>query len=94
MKDKTLRYSGPRWLPRVRLHGVEYFVDERLREFRDVTDPHRAIGFGSERGRMMLKEFFVVECQECGLEVGIAIDTREHTVECARCGHSFAVGAM
>ncbi len=94
MKEKAIRYCGPRWLPRVRLYGVEYFVDERLREFRDVTNPHDAIGFGSDRGRTMLREFFVVECRECGLEIGVSTDTCEHTVGCARCGHSFTVRAM
>ena len=37
--------SGMRELPRVRLNGVWYFRDERLREFRRCDNPHERITF-------------------------------------------------
>ena len=60
-------------------------MDERLREFREVTNPHQNIDFDSETGRRMLGEFYVVKCPCCGLEVGIACHTTEDIVICRRC---------
>ena len=94
MKDKTLRYSGPRWLPRVRLHGVEYFVDERLREFRDVTDFNNALRFETERGEMMLDEFFVTKCPICALEIGVPMAACEDRIVCIRCHEPFTAASV
>ena len=46
--------SMPRALPRVRYGNREYFVDERLREFRSVSYPPESIEFvpfDSPKGR-------------------------------------------
>ncbi len=94
MKEKNLPYCGPRWLPRVRLHGVEYFVDERLREFRDVTDFSNAVRFETERGEVMLSEFFVTECPVCALEIGVAREASGDRMECIRCHKPFTMASV
>ena len=38
-------------LPKVRYQGKDYFVDNRLREFRTVEPPLESISFDSELGR-------------------------------------------
>jgi hypothetical protein len=38
-------------LPKVRHHGKDYFVDNRLQEFRTVEPPLESIPFDSELGR-------------------------------------------
>lgn len=46
MEKATKKYQqGVRALPRVVIDGVEYFVDERLREFRRCDNPHERITF-------------------------------------------------
>jgi len=43
--------EGPRRLPIVCVDGVEYFVDIRLRQLRDVGNPHRFLDFIEDRER-------------------------------------------
>jgi hypothetical protein len=46
MKMEQATYeTGPRMLPVLQYRGKRYFVDERLREFRNTENPHEAIGF-------------------------------------------------
>ena len=84
-EEQERQWSGPRCLPVVHLQGTDYFVDERLRQFREVTNPHHYIDFDSETGKRMLGEFYVVKCPSCGLEVGIPRHTTEDIVICRRC---------
>lgn len=44
-KSDASRVIGMRVLPRVLLHGIWYFRDDRLREFRRVDNPHERITF-------------------------------------------------
>jgi hypothetical protein len=37
--------EGMRPLPKVRLNGIWYFRDDRLREFRRLDNPHERITF-------------------------------------------------
>lgn len=41
---------GPRLLPTVMLGSRTFFIDNRLRELRNVDDPHDRISFASRRG--------------------------------------------
>ena len=75
----------------VRLDGVDYFVDERLREFREVARPWARTEFGSAKGRQMLREFVVDECPECGLEIGITATPEKDPDKCRRCGVRLAL---
>lgn len=49
-----------RWRPGrlaiVRWQGTDYFMDERMRQFRDVDDPHHFVEFDSPEGKRMLRE--------------------------------------
>ena len=86
MKETQKRqWSAPRCLPVVNLHGTDHFVDERLRQFREVTNPHHNIEFDSETGKQMLREFYVVKCSVCALETGIARNVPRKIVTCRRC---------
>jgi hypothetical protein len=61
--------AGPRRLPIVCVGGNEYFVDQRLREFRTVTPPAgpiEFISFESECGRQLLRETVLIPCDLCG----------------------------
>jgi hypothetical protein len=40
------------------VEGVQYYVDTRLEEFRPVDNPHEHIPFDSERGMVMVEEFY------------------------------------
>jgi len=54
MTQDTERGNGlPRRLPIVRIDNVCWFVDVRLRQFRDVTNPHNYVDFDSDAGERM-----------------------------------------
>lgn len=86
-EDEKKRWAnGPRWLPLVCLDGIAYYVDERCHEFRDVTTAW-PIRFDTPKGQEMLESFYIDECSECGLELGIANDCTDNALTCRRCGH-------
>ena len=39
---------NPRRLPTTIINGKEYFIDERLKQFRDVENPHDFIDFDGD----------------------------------------------
>ena len=43
-----------RMLPIVEFDGRSWFLDKRLKEFRDVKNPHNRVDFRSKRGDRML----------------------------------------
>jgi len=45
---------GPRRLPIVQIDGINWFVDVRLRQFREVKNPHNFVDFDSEAGERMI----------------------------------------
>lgn len=51
----------PRRLPTVRLDGICWFVDARLRQFREVTNPHHFVDFDSLVGQRMLAAYSQLE---------------------------------
>lgn len=69
--DRTTR--DPRRLPTVRLNGVDYFIDERLGEFRPVWNPHHRVEFNSAAGVAMLHRIAIVTCPDCGQELGVPL---------------------
>ena len=90
--ENNRRYDldSPRFLPSVHLRGVDYFVDERLRQFRQVTNPHNYIEFDTEKGRQMLGEFFLLNCSVCGQELGVPFTPTDWIV-CIRCGERIEI---
>ena len=83
--------AGPRRLPVVRLGGVAYFVDLRLREFRTVARPGELIefiAFDSKEGRRMSSQCAALECMTCGQQVVVRQGRAGQQVACVRCrGH-------
>ncbi len=72
MSHETRRTAqGVRRLPTVRLDGIDYFIDERLREFRAVRNCDRRIGFNSQMGVNMTQRTAIVGCRACGQEFGV-----------------------
>lgn len=43
-------FGGPWTLSIVQYEGTMYFADLRLKQFRDIHDPHNCIDFDSEQG--------------------------------------------
>jgi ribosomal protein S27E len=82
---------SPRRLPTVCLDRTECIVDERLREFRQVHNPHARVLFASWDGRRMLKSFYVDVCPSCRQEVAVRVDTAGSHVICPVCGTAVAV---
>ena len=54
----TSKQDRPRQLPMVFLHGVHYYVDERLKQFWEINNPHNFIDFDSEVGQLLLDEYY------------------------------------
>ena len=60
------RMGGPHSLPVARLNGTAYFVDLRLRQFRETMNPGNYVDFDSVEGRKMCEQAGVVTCLGCG----------------------------
>jgi len=79
----------PRCLPVVLYQGRQYFVDLRLREFRQMSRPIEFVPFDSSHGMEMCREFAVAKCPMCRAYV---IGDRRHPskeVSCWSCGAPF-----
>jgi len=72
-------------LPMVNLHGIDYVVDLRLREFREINQPICFIRFNSETGRRMLDECLMEVCPHCGRVSVVSVHSEETGVECGKC---------
>lgn len=85
MEKKTKEMDGLQMLPIVQHGPTQYFIDLRLRQFRNVRTPHNYVEFNSEQGRQMCEEVGVVVCRECQMAaiVSVAIDRRE--LRCMNC---------
>jgi hypothetical protein len=60
-------------------------VDLRLRQLRNVEDPHEHVDFDSEKGRRMCEQAGIVVCRECRMAAIIspAVDRKE--LRCMNC---------
>lgn len=91
--DESRGSEGVRRLATLRFEGDEYFIDNRLREFRTVTPPMRMIEFirfESAKGRQMLACCGCLTCRHCGRT--FAIDRRHASSETWCPGCRQAVG--
>ena len=75
----------PRRLPVFNWQGVDFFVDERLRQFRETKNPHNFIDFDSEAGRKMLEDAVRVTCRPCRAETVVSRHTTEDSARCFWC---------
>lgn len=82
-------WTGPRQLPTLRFGDGEYFIDNRLGEFRTVTPPigHiESVRFDSEEGLRMLGDCVWLECAQCGRTMVVARQSTESVTWCCECG--------
>ena len=73
-------------LPVVRLADTAYFVDLRLRQFRETMNPHNYVDFDSAKGKKMCREAGVITCLHCGASAIVSSDVREAMPRCVKCG--------
>ena len=85
MEKKREEAGGPWVLPIIQRGPTQYFADLRLRQFRNVQNPHDYVDFDSEQGRQMCEQTGIVVCRECQLAAIIspAIDRKE--LRCMNC---------
>jgi len=78
----------PRRLPTLRFGNDEYFIDNRLREFRTVTPPIRrieSVRFDSKEGLRMLDDCVWLVCARCWRMNAIARRSTESEIWCCEC---------
>ena len=83
VKQKAV--TGPRILPVVQCGPTRYFADLRLRQFRDIENPHNYVDFDSEQGRVMCKQTGILWCSECGMSVIISKMFEQQSLRCMQC---------
>ena len=84
-------YPGPWRLPILNYEGVNYFLDMRLKQFREVRNPHSFVDFDSDVGMRMCAGIIVLACPYCGqghIEPE-SIETR--FLRCQRCKGALAI---
>ena len=84
---------GPQPLAIVRLHGVEYFIDTDLSQFREVENPYNFIDFDTEIGQQMWSECHITECPNCGIDNAVWHHEDGESRVCSWCGCSSVVRA-
>lgn len=82
---KQKAVSGPRILPVVQCGPTGYFADLRLRQFRDIDNPHNYVDFDSEQGRVMCKQTGILWCSECGMSVIVSKVLEQQNLRCMQC---------
>ena len=82
---------GTRVLPVARLDDAGYFIDLRLRQFRETMNPGSYVDFDSVKGREMCLQAGVVTCLGCGLSVIVSAFDGEGS-RCMRCGGVIGLG--
>ena len=78
-------FSGPRALPMVRYGTVSYFADLRLRQFRDIGNPHNYMDFDSESGQRICRQNGIIICPECGTSVIVSSVLDIEKLRCVQC---------
>ena len=84
-------FAGPWVLPQIQHGSTRYFADLRLRQFRDVQDPHNYIDFASEQGQQMCRQAGIIVCSECGMAMLVSPSSFEAELWCMRCLDSIVV---
>ena len=82
---KQKAVTGPRVLPVVQYGQTRYFADLRLRQFRDIENPHNYVDFDSEQGRLICRQTGVIWCPECGMSVIVSKASEQQSLRCMQC---------
>ncbi len=77
--------AGSWTLPIVRVEAAVYFVDLRLKQFRDTSNPHNYIDFDSEHGQHMCMQNGIVTCFHCGTSAIISTALDMEKLRCVQC---------
>jgi len=78
-------FTGPRVLPLVQYEATMYFADLRLKQFRDINDPHNYIDFDSDRGQHMCMQNGIITCFHCGTAAIISTALDMAKLRCVQC---------
>ncbi len=78
-------FSGPWTLPIVRVDATMYFAYLRLRQFRDISNPHNYIDFDSERGRRMCRQNGIIICPGCETAAIVSPALDMEKLRCVQC---------
>jgi len=85
VETKQKVVTGPRVLPVVQYGPIRYFADLRLKQFRDIENPHNYIEFNSEQGRLICRQTGVIACLECGMGVIVSKAFEQQNLRCMQC---------
>ena len=83
-------YPGPWRLPILKHDGTDYFVDMRLKQFREVSNPYNFIDFDSDIGIRMCAGITIIDCPYCGQGRIGRESTETDFLRCQRCKGTFA----
>ena len=78
-------FAGPWTLPIVRHEATMYFADLRLKQFRDIDNPHNYVDFDSERGQQMCMQNGIITCFHCGTTAIISAALDMEKLRCVQC---------
>jgi len=78
-------FTGPRSLPIVRYEATMYFADLRLKQFRDIKNPHNYIDFDSEHGQHMCMQNGIITCFHCGTTFIVSPALDMEKLRCVQC---------
>ena len=84
-ENQTKQECWPKVLPMVYLGTKTWFVDLRLRQFRDVSDPYDYVDFASDRGRQMCDQANIISCPDCGARFIVPGVWRHTDLTCVLC---------
>ena len=85
MEPQEIVFAGPWVLPQVQYGPTRYFADLRLRQFRDVENPHNYIDFASEQGQHMCRQAGIVVCPQCGVSAIVSPSLDRGKLRCVSC---------
>lgn len=77
--------TGPRVLPICQCGLTQFFVDLRLGQFREVTNPHNYVDFDSEEGMKMCRQTGVVVCRHCRACAITSAAVQTEELRCMKC---------
>ena len=78
-------FAGPWVLPQVQYGRTRYFADLRLRQFRNVDNPHDYVDFASEQGQQMCRQAGILVCPRCAVAAIVSPSLGLEKLRCVSC---------